>query len=69
MKKICICSVYMGKLPNTIDFWINSIRNNSSIDFVLFTDESAKNIRGGGKQSEDCLYDPRQHTRTNSAAV
>lgn len=47
MKKICICSVYMGKLPNTIDFWINSIRNNSSIDFVLFTDESAKNIRGG----------------------
>lgn len=44
MKSICICSVYIGKLPNKFVFWMNSIRNNPSIDFVLFTDQ---NIAGG----------------------
>lgn len=47
MKKICICSVYMGQLPNTIKFWINSVKNNPSVDFILFTDSDVKNIRGG----------------------
>ena len=48
MKSICICSVYIGKVPNNFAFWMNSIRNNPSIDFLLFTDQ---NVAGGGTPS------------------
>lgn len=38
-KKICLIILYFGKLPNYFDLWLNSCRYNSSIDFLLFTDD------------------------------
>lgn len=45
MKSICICSVYIGNLPNTFDFWANSVRNNPTINFILFTDQKIDEIK------------------------
>ena len=42
--KICIITVYFGKLPNYISLWIKSVRFNSNIDFYLYTDDSVNNI-------------------------
>lgn len=45
MKSICICSVYIGNLPNTFDFWSNSVKNNPTINFILFTDQKIDEIK------------------------
>ena len=42
--KICIITVYFGKLPNYISLWIKSVRLNSNIDFFLYTDDSIDTI-------------------------
>ena len=39
MKKIVIFQPYFGKLRNDFYFWLKSVEFNSSIDFVLFTDQ------------------------------
>lgn len=38
MKKIILIMAYYGKLPNMFDFWLQSVRNNSSIDFCIISD-------------------------------
>lgn len=49
-KKICIISVYFGKLPTWIDIWLRSVELNEDIDFLLVTDDpkikySIKNLK------------------------
>ena len=49
-KKICLIILYFGKLPNYFDLWLNSCKYNSSIDFLIFTDDRTeydypKNVR------------------------
>lgn len=39
MKKICIITVYMGKFPQYFNLWLASCGFNSSIDFLLITDQ------------------------------
>lgn len=36
--KIVLILPYFGKLPNTFDFFLQSCRNNASIDWLIFTD-------------------------------
>lgn len=38
MSKICIISVYLGKLPDTYPLWLKSVKWNKSIDFLFVTD-------------------------------
>ena len=40
--KICLINVYIGKLPNYFQLWLDSCRYNPSIDFLLFTDDKTK---------------------------
>lgn len=40
MKKIVILSPYFGKFPNTIDITFETMKNNESIDWIVFTDNS-----------------------------
>ena len=44
MKSICICSIYIGELPNTFDFWVNSVGNNPTIDFILFSNQKISKL-------------------------
>ena len=43
MKKIAIIIPYYGHFGSIMEFWIKSISNNPSIDFLLFTDLSINN--------------------------
>lgn len=38
MKKICLLTVWMGKLPESFWLWLTTARNNPTIDFYLVTD-------------------------------
>lgn len=38
MKSIAIITFYYGKFNNMIDFWLDSVANNPTIDFIMFTD-------------------------------
>lgn len=37
--KFCLIVCYFGKLPNYFQLWLNSCRYNSTVDFLLFTDD------------------------------
>lgn len=37
--KICIISVYFGKLPNYFSCWLLSCKYNTSINFIIFVDD------------------------------
>ena len=39
---ICLINLYFGKLPNYFEFWLNSCKYNSTIDFLLLTDDKTK---------------------------
>lgn len=48
MNKIILILPYFGKLPNTFDFFLQSCKNNPSIDWLIFTDcdiEEYSNIK------------------------
>lgn len=38
MKSIAIITFYYGKFNNMIDFWLDSVEKNPTIDFIMFTD-------------------------------
>lgn len=38
MKRIAFIVVYMGKLPNYFQIWLESCRANATVDFLVFTD-------------------------------
>ena len=42
--KVCIMGIYMGKLPNYFSVWLKSCENNPSVDFIVITDQSIKNV-------------------------
>lgn len=44
MKKIILILPYFGKLPNYFPFWLQSVKNNPTIDWLLFTDNELKSI-------------------------
>lgn len=48
---------YFGKLPNYFDFWIQSVKSNSTIDWLLFTDnviqDYPKNLKVVNLKFED----------------
>lgn len=37
---ICIIGVYFGPLPEWINVWLASVKNNSTVDFLLVTDQN-----------------------------
>ena len=39
MPRICLINLYIGKLPNYFQLWLNSCKYNPTIDFLLFTDD------------------------------
>lgn len=39
MKKICYIIVYFGQLPDTMKLWLNSCEFNSSINWLIYTDD------------------------------
>lgn len=39
MKKICIIIPYFGKLPEYFELWLESVKANNEIDFLLITDQ------------------------------
>lgn len=47
--KVCIITVYFGKLPNTFPLWMKSAQCNKTVDFLVVTDQNvdcaAPNIR------------------------
>lgn len=43
MNKIALILPYFGKLPNYFNLWLNSAKNNESIDFFIFTDQRIEN--------------------------
>ena len=38
MKKICLISAYFGKFPDNIQYFFESVKYNSSIDFICYSD-------------------------------
>ena len=42
MNKICVIALYFGRLPNYFNLWLKSVEANSTIDFMLFTDDNTK---------------------------
>lgn len=42
MKKIIVILPYFGKLPNYFDFFLESCKNNTTIDFLIVTDNVIK---------------------------
>ena len=44
MKKICIITIYIGKLPDYFNVWLKSCENNKSIDFIIITDQILHDI-------------------------
>lgn len=44
MKSICFVIVYMGKFRNDFSFWVKSVEYNSSVDFLLFTDQNTIDV-------------------------
>lgn len=44
MNRICIYSIYIGKLPDISRVWIKSCGYNKDFDFVLITDDKVENI-------------------------
>ncbi len=39
MKKICFVVPYFGKMPSYFQIWLDSCKKNSSIDWIIFTDD------------------------------
>ena len=44
MNRICVIGVYFGKLPQYFPLWLKSCEHNSSIDFLVFTDQLLNNL-------------------------
>lgn len=44
MKKIGLVVPYFGRLPKNFQIWLNSCKENSSIDWLIFTDDKANYI-------------------------
>ena len=42
--RICIISVYFGVLPNYFGLWLRSVKFNSNIDFLMFSDQTIQEI-------------------------
>lgn len=42
MKKICFIVPYFGKLPEYTQVWLESCKNNSTINWILFTNDRTK---------------------------
>lgn len=40
MTKLCLLSIWIGKLPETFELWKRSVLNNPTVDFYLITDNS-----------------------------
>lgn len=40
MTKICLLSIWIGKLPETFELWEHSVLNNPTVDFYLITDNA-----------------------------
>ena len=38
MKKLCLITVWMGKLPDTYEMWLMSAKKNPTVDFFLISD-------------------------------
>lgn len=39
MKSIVYIVLYFGKFPSIFPLWLNSCRNNPTIDWLIFTDD------------------------------
>ena len=39
MVSVCIVGVYFGEFPNYFELWLKSAEMNSTIDFMIFTDQ------------------------------
>lgn len=50
MHKICVIGVYFGKFPRYFPLWLDSCRYNSTIDFLIITDEVIMNAPNNVKQ-------------------
>lgn len=42
--KICIMGIYIGKLPSYFNVWLKSCELNSTIDFIVITDQLINNV-------------------------
>lgn len=40
--KICFIVIWFGKLPNYFEVWLKGAEKNSTIDFLLFTDQETE---------------------------
>ena len=43
--KIGIICIYMGELPKSFKFWLESCKNNVEIDWILITDQKIENLK------------------------
>ena len=57
MSKICIISVYTGKLPDTYPLWLKSVKWNSSIDFLIVTDAEVDDLPANVRVAKMSLKD------------
>ena len=39
---ICLISIYLGKLPEYFQLWLNSCKYNETVNFIIFTDDKTK---------------------------
>lgn len=44
MVKVCIVGVYFGNLPNYFDLWLKSAKENTSVNFMVFTDSQRDDL-------------------------
>ena len=56
MKSIAFVIPYFGKFPNYFSLWLQSCRNNPTIDWLLFTDSNEKYDYPKFHLSMDCFY-------------
>lgn len=42
MTRICFIIPYFGTLPNYFNYWLESVKCNSTIDFIIFTNDKTK---------------------------
>lgn len=57
MRSICYIVPYFGKLPNNFQLWLNSCSTNSTIDWIVFTNDKTNYIYPKNVKVHYCEFD------------
>lgn len=64
MNKICVIGVYFGRLPKYFSLWLKSCARNSTVDFLLFTDQNVVGLPNNVKRHSMTLPEMKRRAET-----